>query len=103
MSSTIKVQGLASMSTDGYLKPVYSGTTATPLAHITHRQTLVRTFAGTEELATTTAWVASTSTFDALDKIQLPSSTGGYTTRQLIAVEHYDDEDGHHHSKLSFG
>ena len=87
------------MSTDGYANPTYSTDVTTYDARIVSEQRLVRSFDGTEELATTTVWVLSTSTFSALDQFTLPGSQ----TPSLLSVETYMDEDGVTHSKLGFG
>jgi hypothetical protein len=66
---------------------------------VTERQTLVRSFEGEQEVATTVVWCRSTSTFSPSDKITLPDGT----TPKLLAVEEYRDEDGIiHHHKLFF-
>ena len=54
---------------------------------------------GTEELVTSTVWVASTSTFSALDKWTLASGD----VPVLLSIETLRDEDGVTHSKLGFG
>jgi len=97
--TTVTHAGWAGMSTDGYATLRYSTATVTYPARVTSEQRLVRTFDGTEELATTTVWVASTSTFSALDRFTLPDGT----SPPLLSVETYRDESGVTHSKLGFG
>lgn len=99
MSTTVTVAAWSGMSTDGYAIPTYSTAGTTYAARIVDEQRLVRTFEGTEELATTTVWVASTSTFDVADQWTLPGSA----TPPLLAIETFRDEVGVTHSKLAFG
>ncbi len=87
------------MSTDGYAIPTYSGSPSTFQARVVTEQRLVRTFDGIEELAVTTVWLASTSTFSALDQFTLPDAT----TPELLALETFRDENGVTHTKLAFG
>ena len=87
------------MSTDGYATPTYSTAGTTFPAREVTEQRLVRSFEGTEELATTTVWVASTSTFTALDRFTLADGS----TPGLLSIETYRDEVGVTHSKLGFG
>lgn len=87
------------MSTDGYAVPTYSGSASTYQALVVTEQRLVRTFDGIEELATTTVYLASTSTFSALDQFTLPDAT----TPELLAIETFRDEDGVAFSVLAFG
>lgn len=99
MTETVTRAAWVGMSTDGYAIETYSTDVATYAARIVDEQRLVRSFDGTEELATTTVWVASTSTFSALDLWTLP----GGATPNLLSAETYRDEDGVTHSKLGFG
>jgi hypothetical protein len=103
LADGISVDPLASWSTDGFGTPVFSTTASTYKARILRKQTLVRTFAGTEELATTVVWIASTSTanFSPDSKIRAAGSTA--TIGPLMSVEAYPDEDGVHHLKAYFG
>ena len=87
------------MSTDGYASPTYSTSASTFQARVVTEQRLVRTFDGIEELAVTTVWLASTSTFSALDRFTLPDTS----TPELLALETFRDEDGITHTKLAFG
>lgn len=98
MPHTITVAGLASFSTDGYATEVY-GSASTYTARVAGKQTLVKSFRGIDELAKTVAWVKTTSTFAPSDQFTLPDGS----TPELLAVEAYPDEDGHHHVKLMFG
>ena len=99
MPSTAVIKTLTSVSTDGYGTPVYSAGTSHK-ARIVHKNTLVRTFAGTEELARTVVWIASTSTY-AVEDTQI--TVGGSTLGPLMSLEAYTDEDGVHHNKAFFG
>jgi hypothetical protein len=98
-STSVTYADWAGMSTDGYATSSFSTASVTYPARVTSKQRLVRTFDGTEELATTTVWVASTSTFSPLGQFTLPDGT----TPGLLAIETFRDEDGVTHSKLGFG
>ncbi len=87
------------MSVDGYATPTYSASASTFPALVQLEQRLVRTFDGTEELATTTVYVASTSTFSALDQFTLPDGS----TPELLSLETFSDEDGEAFTVLGFG
>ena len=100
MVDTVEVTPFKSYSTDGYGSPVW-GTATTYQARVVREQKLVRTFEGTEELATITAWLKSTSTFGPLARYRLPSSTGAGLLN-LMAVDAYPDQDGPHHVRLRF-
>ena len=99
MPSTLKVNALKGVSSDGYCIPTWSSSTKSYRCRVVEKQTLVHTFEGDEQVARTVAWVRSTSTFGPWDKITLPVGT----TPRLLAVEDYPDEDGAHHQKLMFG
>jgi len=99
MPDTLTHAAWSGMSTDGYATTTYSTATTTYSCRVGTEQRLVRNFDGIEELATTTVWVASTSTFSALDQFTLPDAT----TPGLLSVETYRDENGVTHSKLGFG
>ena len=99
MPQTLTHAAWSGMSTDGYATPTYSTDTSAYRCRVTSKQRLVRTFDGTEELAVTSAAVASTSTFSALDKFTLPDGTAPV----LLSVETFRDESGVTHSKLGFG
>jgi hypothetical protein len=98
MPDGASVKSLTSISTDGYGTPVY-GTASTYKARFLRKQTLVRTFAGTEELARSVVWIASTSTFAPDVEITVSGSTLG----PLMSLEAVPDEDGVHHVKAFFG
>ncbi len=98
-STTITYADWVGMSTDGYGTSTYSTSSSTFAAREVTEQRLVRSFEGTEELATTTVWVASTSTFSALDRFTLADGT----VPTFLAVETFRDEVGITHSKLAFG
>ncbi len=98
-STSVTLNTLSGFSTDGYGVPSYStGGTSIPV-RIVAEQSMVRTFEGIEELATTTCWLASTSTFGPADQFTLPDGT----TPPVLAVERFSDEDGWTHSKVYFG
>ncbi len=99
LNDTILVNTLASVSTDGYGTDVFSTSASTFKARVIRKQQLVRTFAGTEELAHTVAWIASTSTF--APSVQL--TVNGSTLGPLMALESFPDEDGIHHLKAAWG
>ena len=101
MGDTVTVEGFASWSTDGYSRPVWSTGTVYE-ARVVREQKLVRTFEGTEEWSTVTAWLNSTSTFGPLARYTLPTTTGTETVN-LMAVNAYPDTDGVHHVRLRFG
>ena len=99
MPSTVTHAGFVGMSTDGYATTTYSTATTAYRARVVTDQRNVRSFDGIEETAMTTVWVASTSTFSALDQFTLPDGT----TPPLLSVETFRDESGVTHSKLGFG
>ncbi len=98
-STTVTHASFAGLSTDGYAIPTYSTSGTTFAAREVTDQRLVRSFEGIEELATTTVWVASTSTFNSLDRFTLADGT----TPGLLSIETFRDEVGVTHSKLGFG
>lgn len=99
MNSTMKVYTLSGVFSSGYFTPSYTTTVKTWECRITKTNTLVRTPAGTEEMAQSVAWVRSTSTFGPSDKITVNGSTVG----PLLRIDHLYDEDGLHHSKVWWG
>jgi len=99
MPDTVTHAAFAGMSTDGYATLEYSTTATSYRCRVVTGQRMVRTFDGEETLATTTVWVASTSTFSALDRFTLPDGE----TPNLISLETYGDEYGVTHSRLGFG
>ena len=96
----VTVSDVISVSTDGYGTEVFDTGSTFKARHV-RKQTLVRTFAGTEELAQSTVWIASTSTFAPAVRIVLSGSTGALGP--LMALEAFPDEDGVHHTKAFFG
>lgn len=98
MESTMTIQPLASMSTDGYGNPTF-GTAVSNPCHLSFKQTLIKTAEGTEEIARATLWVNSSSTYSPLSKITVNGSTIG----PVLGVDHFYDETGYHHSKVYFG
>jgi len=99
MPDTVTHAAWTGMSTDGYATLTYSTAETSYRARVVTEQRMVRSFDGEEELATTTVWVASTSTFSAVDQFTLPD--GG--TPVLLSIETFRDEYGVTHSKLGFG
>lgn len=102
MPDTIRVASLSGFSTDGYGTATY-GSATSYTARVVRKQRLVRTFEGTEELSTVTAYVASTSTFGPSDQFYLPDGSTFSVSPNLLAVEAFPDEDGIHHVRLMFG
>jgi hypothetical protein len=99
LTDTISYSSWVGMTTDGYGNPTFSTDTSNYACRIGTGQRLVRNFDGIEEMATTTVWVASTSTFDSSGRFTLPDTT----TPPLLSIETYRDEYGVAHSKLGFG
>lgn len=97
-STSITHAAWTGMSADGYATPTYSTSNTTLAARIGTGQRLVRNFDGIEELATTTVWVLSTSTFNANDQFTVSGDTP-----VLLSIETFRDESGITHSKLGFG
>ena len=98
-STTITRTAWTGFSTDGYATPTYSTSGSTFVAREVGMHRLVRSFDGTEELSTTTVWVASTGVFNALDKFTLANGD----VPSLLSIETLRDEVGVTHSKLGFG
>jgi hypothetical protein len=98
MPNTLLVRPFVGVSTDGYARPVYSTALQSYRARVVRKNTLVRTFEGTEELASWVAWVLSTSTFDPSSKVSLSPST--VVIGPIMAAEQYPDENGRDHLKL---
>ena len=92
-------QSWVGMSTDGYAEPTFSTSVTSLRCRVTNDQRQVRTFEGEEEVAMTTMWVASTSTYSAMDLFTLPNGSAP----PLISCETFWDENGVTHSKLGFG
>ena len=97
-ATTVQHAPWSGMSTDGYATPTYSAASTFASREVSEHR-LVRSFEGIEELATTTVWVASTSTFHPADQWTLTDGS----TPNLLAVETFRDEVGITHSKLAFG
>ncbi len=96
-ATTVTVGTLSGVSTDGYSVATYTTGTSYK-ARVFGEQTVVRSFAGIDETATTTVWIASTSTFAPSVQITLPDGT----TPELLAMQAVPDEDGVHHIKAKF-
>lgn len=99
MPSTVTVSTLVSLSTDGRGIATYS-TGTDYRARIVRKQELVRTFEGTEEVANTLVYIASTSTFS--PALSLITFTGS-TDLNLLALSAFPDQDGIHHLKAAYG
>ncbi len=95
------VDEVTGVSADGYGTFVYGGTTDSvgQRCRVVTKQIEVTNLAGEQEVANTVIWTKSSSTFGVSDQITIGSAVLG----PLLRVEHYPDEDGHHHSKLYFG
>lgn len=101
MPDGVRIKELNSFSTDGYLTPVVT-TGSTYKARAVRKQTMVRTFQGTEELASLTLWIASTSTFANPSQLQFFLNNSTTQVGPLMALDSYPDEDGVHHIKAHF-
>lgn len=100
LTQRLTVTRVTGVDTDGYGEPAYATSVSTCWCRVTQKQTLVRTFEGTQELARTVCWVRSTSSFSPVDRITLPDGT----TPELISLDEYKDEAGNpHHHTLYFG
>lgn len=98
MPDTVTVATLLGLSSDGYGTETFSTSPTTFKARVVREQKLVRTLQGTEEMADTVVYIASTSTFAASSLITLP----GGLTPPLLALEAFPDEDGIHHLRAAF-
>lgn len=98
----VKIRSLASVSTDGYGVPVWALSTATYKARVTLKQQEVRSFDGVDEVATTVAWVATTSTFGPSSQLVRSTATGT-PLGDVLAIEAPGDQDGRHHIKVMLG
>jgi hypothetical protein len=98
LPSTVSVQSLTGVSTDGYATPTYS-TATNYYARVADVQRMVRTFNGDEQISRTVVWLYSTGSFDPSDKVTLPDGS----TPPLIATERWPDQDGDYYTKLWFG
>ena len=100
LTQTLTVNRLSGVSTDGYGRPAYTTSALSRYCRVTEKQHLVRNMEGEQEVATTIAWVRSTSTFSPSDRITLPDGT----TPKLLAIDEYRDEAGNmHHITCHFG
>ena len=99
MPDTVSHQEWVGMSTDGYVGLTYSTAATSYRARIVTGQRRIRTFDGVEDIAATTVWVASTSTFNSQDLFTLP----GGQSPLLLSCETFRDEVGITHSVLGFG
>jgi len=100
MPSTLHVDPITGVSTDGYATAVYT-TSATEnyRCRVVTKQELVTDLFGEQQVSNTVVWLKATSTFSASDQF----SVGGSTLGPVLRVEHYPDDDGQHHSKIWFG
>ena len=99
MADTVVVKSLSGLSTDGYGTPTF-GSATTYTARVVRKQHLVRAFDGTEQLATTLIYIASTTTF-APETTEITAA--GETPGTLLALDAFPDEDGVHHVRASYG
>ena len=97
MNSTLHVDPITGLSTDGYGLSVFT-TSATEnyRCRIVTKQVLVTDLFGEQQVSNSQLWIKSSATFSISDQF----SIGGSTLGSLLRVEHYPDEDGHHHSQL---
>jgi hypothetical protein len=98
MTDTVTVNTFSTW--DAYGKPSHSTASSSYSARVVKIHKLVRTPDGTEKLATTLAWIASTGFISPNDKITLPDGTSPV----ILTADAYPDEDGRfHHIKILFG
>lgn len=98
MGSTIKISTRTGHS--NYGAPTFSNTTTSYRARIVDQPSFVRTAENETVEVQTVCWVRSTGgTITVDDRITLP----GGATPQIVGVERYPDEDGHHHVKILLG
>ncbi len=96
MPVTVDVYQLASR--DAYGVPAY-GTPATFNARVVYKPTRVVDTAGDEVVAKGVVWIATTTTIDPEDAIELPDGT----RPPILAVSIVSDDAGTHHVKVFFG
>lgn len=101
MPDGVRIKEFSSFSTDGYQVPTVT-TGSTYKARAVRKQTMVRTFQGTEELSSLTIWIASTSTFDNPSLLQFFLNSSTSQIGPLMALESVPDEDGIHHLVAHF-
>ena len=99
MPSTLHVDPVSGMSTDGYGTFVYTTSTASYRCRHVIKQVEVTNLQGEEEVANSVLYIKSAATFAVTDKL----SIGGVELGPVIRVEQYPDEDGHHHSQVYLG
>ena len=98
LTQSLKVRTLSSVSAGG--APTFSGSTSTFSCRAVKVNKFVRDAQGGTKQATDEVWVASTGTFAASSRYELPDGS----TPPLLYVTSYPDEDGaHHHQRLMFG
>ena len=100
MPSTLQIDPYTGVATDGYGEPTYTTSTSENYrCRVVTSQVQITDLFGENNVSNTQIWVKSSATFSLFDK----ATVGGSTLGPLLRVEHYPDEDGHHHSKLFFG
>ena len=99
MPSTLHVDPMSSLSTDGYGTFVFTTSTASYRCRHVIKQTEVTNLQGEQEVANSVLYIKSASTFAVSDKL----SIGGVELGPVIRVEQYPDEDGHHHTQCFLG
>ena len=99
MNSTVHVDQLTSLSTDGYGTFVFTTNAASYPCRVVTKQVEVTNLAGEQEVANTIIWTKALSTFGVSDRLMV----GGVVLGPVLRVEQYPDEDGYHHSKIYCG
>ncbi len=99
MPSTLHVDPVSGLSTDGYGTFVFTTSTVEYRCRHVIKQVAVTNLQGEQEVANSILYIKSASTFAVSDKL----SIGGVELGPVIRVEQYPDQDGHHHSKVYLG
>lgn len=103
LPSTLKVSTRSGH--DAYGKATFASSTTSYRCRVVQKAGFVRSPDGETVAVTHVAWVRSTgaATITVDDRITLPSSIAQGSVPPLIAVERFGDEQGVHHTKLTFG
>ena len=103
LASTITVSTRSSHN--NYGEAGFSTSAATYAARIVQKAGFIRGPDGEDAQVTHVAWVRSTAAakIALTDRVTFPSSVALDTTPELMLIERFPDEDGIHHSKLTFG
>ncbi len=100
MPSTMFVDDVSGVSTDGYGTFIYGTTDASgQRCRVVTKQVEVTNLAGEQEVANTVIWTKAVSTFAVSAQVTVDSVVLG----PLLRIENYPDEDGLYTSKLFFG